>query len=162
MNYAILWSRAYFSVVLTQICIIFILGMCVCQVTSVVSDYLWLHELPQASLPMGFSGQDYWIGLPLPTPEDLPWPRDWTHISCVSCIGRWVLYQLSHQGKPKMLSIVPREGAWWGHPWCSGVYTASVRSTAKQTWNIVFHFSPFSLIVKILFGFLLASGYSLM
>ena len=89
-------------------------------------------------------------------------PWDWTHISCVSCIGRWVLYQLSHQGKPKMLSIVPREGAWWGHPWCSGVYTASVRSTAKQTWNIVFHFSPFSLIVKILFGFLLASGYSLM
>ena len=66
--------------------------VCVCQVTSVVSDYLWLHELPQASLPMGFSGQDYWIGLPLPTPEDLPWLRDWTHISCVSCIGRWVLY----------------------------------------------------------------------
>ena len=25
-------------------------------------------------------------------------PRDWTHISCVSCISRWVLYQLSHQG----------------------------------------------------------------
>ena len=58
-----------------------------------------------------------------------------------------------------MLSIVPREGAWWGHPWCSGVHTASVRSTAKQTWNMVFHFSPFSLIVKIVFGFLLASGY---
>ena len=26
------------------------------------------------------------------------WPRDWTHISWVSCIGRQVLYQLSHQG----------------------------------------------------------------
>ena len=25
-------------------------------------------------------------------------PRDWTRISCVSCIGRKVLYQLSHQG----------------------------------------------------------------
>ena len=24
------------------------------------------------------------------------WPRGWTHISCVSCIGRWILYQLSH------------------------------------------------------------------
>ena len=20
------------------------------------------------------------------------WPKDWTHISCVSCIGRWILY----------------------------------------------------------------------
>ena len=26
------------------------------------------------------------------------WPRDWTHITCVSWIGRQVLYQLSHQG----------------------------------------------------------------
>ena len=26
------------------------------------------------------------------------WPRDWTHISCISCIGKQVLYQLSHQG----------------------------------------------------------------
>ena len=21
------------------------------------------------------------------------WPRDWTHISCISCIGRWILYR---------------------------------------------------------------------
>ena len=20
------------------------------------------------------------------------WPRDWTHVSCVSCIGRWILF----------------------------------------------------------------------
>ena len=26
------------------------------------------------------------------------WPRGWTHVSCVSCIGRWFLYQLNHQG----------------------------------------------------------------
>ena len=26
--------------------------------------------------------------------------RDWTRVSCVSCSGRWVLYQLSHQGSP--------------------------------------------------------------
>ena len=25
------------------------------------------------------------------------WPRDWT---CVSCIGKWILYPLSHQGSP--------------------------------------------------------------
>ena len=28
------------------------------------------------------------------------WPQDWTHVSCISCIGRWVLYQLSHLGSP--------------------------------------------------------------
>ena len=28
------------------------------------------------------------------------WPRDQTHISCISCIGRWILYQLSHRGSP--------------------------------------------------------------
>ena len=28
------------------------------------------------------------------------WPRDQTQVSCVSCIGRCSLYQLSHQGSP--------------------------------------------------------------
>ena len=26
------------------------------------------------------------------------WLRDWTRVSCVSCIGSWFLYQLNHQG----------------------------------------------------------------
>ena len=26
------------------------------------------------------------------------WPKDRTHVSCVSCNGRWFLYQLNHQG----------------------------------------------------------------
>ena len=34
----------------------------------------------QALLSMEFSRQDYWSGLPFPSPGDLP--RDWTHISC--------------------------------------------------------------------------------
>ena len=29
----------------------------------------------QAPLSMGFSGPEYWIGLPLPSPGDLPDPR---------------------------------------------------------------------------------------
>ena len=29
----------------------------------------------QAPLPMGLSGQEYWSGLPFPSPEDLPDPR---------------------------------------------------------------------------------------
>ena len=27
------------------------------------------------------------------------WSGDWTHISCVSCIGRWVLYHYLHLGR---------------------------------------------------------------
>ena len=28
------------------------------------------------------------------------WSRDWTHISYVSCIGRWVIYPWHHLGSP--------------------------------------------------------------
>ena len=46
-----------------------------CQVTSVVSDSLQPHGLyiaRQAPLSMGFSRQEYWSGLPFPSPGDLP------------------------------------------------------------------------------------------
>ena len=44
-------------------------------------------SLPGSSLPMGFSRQEYWSGLPLPSPLSYP-TRDQTH---VPCIGRWIL-----------------------------------------------------------------------
>ena len=46
-----------------------------CSVSSVVSNSLWPHELyiaRQAPLSMGFSRQEYWSGLPFPSPGDLP------------------------------------------------------------------------------------------
>ena len=39
--------------------------------------------------PLGFSKQEYWSGLPFPSPGDLFQPGDPT---CISCIGGWVLY----------------------------------------------------------------------
>ena len=39
----------------------------------------------QAPLSKGFSRQEYWSGLPFPSPGDLP--RDRTGISYVSCVG---------------------------------------------------------------------------
>ena len=36
----------------------------------------------QASLSMGFSRQEYWSGLPFPSPE-CSWPRDGTHVSYI-------------------------------------------------------------------------------
>ena len=59
------------------------------QSSPTVCDPMTVDQVP---LSMGFSWQEYWSGLPFPTPEESSWPRDGTHISCVSCIGRWVLY----------------------------------------------------------------------
>ena len=50
----------------------------------------WTRD--KAPLSMGLSWQEYWSRLPFPTPEASSRPRNGTCISCVSCIGRWVLY----------------------------------------------------------------------
>ena len=42
----------------------------------------------QALLSLGLPRQEYWSGLPFPSPGNLPHPG----IKCVSCIGRWILY----------------------------------------------------------------------
>ena len=39
----------------------------------------------QPPLSMGFSRQEYWSGLPFPSPEDLSQPRNWTPVSCIAC-----------------------------------------------------------------------------
>ena len=64
-------------------------GVAVCELTCV-----WLFVTPwtvaqQAPLSMGFLKQEHWSGLPFPPPSR---PRDQTHISCVSYIGRQILY----------------------------------------------------------------------
>ena len=47
---------------------------------------------------MGFSRQEYWSGLPFPSPGDLPNP------GLPHC--RQILYQLSHKGSPRILEWV--------------------------------------------------------
>ena len=47
--------------------------LCVCSVTSVVSNSVTLWKVAcQATLSMGFFWQEYWSGLPCPPPGDLP------------------------------------------------------------------------------------------
>ena len=74
-----------------------------------------LHQAPPS---MGFSRQEYWSGLPFPSPGNLPWrgvqvprdrtqvshfvdrhftvwatqSRDQTRVSCISCMGKKILY----------------------------------------------------------------------
>ena len=59
------------------------------------------HKAPPS---MEFSRQEYWSGLPFPSPGDLPDPgilsrgssqtRDQTHL-CISCIGRQIFFTTS-------------------------------------------------------------------
>lgn len=61
----------------------------------------WATEEPGELLSMGFPSQQYCRGLPIPPPGDLadlgikPTPS-----ACISCIGRRILYHLSHLRSP--------------------------------------------------------------
>ena len=74
--------------------------MCVCSVTSVVSNSVTLWTVTcQASLSMRFSRQECWSGLPCPPSGDLPYPGMEPRILwLLHC--RWILYPLSHLGSP--------------------------------------------------------------
>ena len=67
-------------------------------------ETLWTvaHQSP---LSVEFSRKEYWNGLPFPTPRLSSHPRDWTHVSSVSCICRQILHLLSHKGAPNSLSL---------------------------------------------------------
>ena len=41
-----------------------------------------------------------WEWVAIPFPRGSSGPRDQTHILCVSCTDKWILYHLSHQGSP--------------------------------------------------------------
>ena len=55
----------------------------------------------QAPLSMGFPRQDYWSGLPFPSPGDLPGLNP----GLPHC--RLMLYCLSHQGSPNLIGVSP-------------------------------------------------------
>ena len=56
-----------------------------------------MDSSPPGSSVRGFPKQEYWSGVPCPAPGESSWPRDWTRVSRVSCIGRRILYHLRHQ-----------------------------------------------------------------
>ena len=76
--------------------------VCVCvYVCLVVSTSVtpWTVAC-QAPLPVKFPRQEYWSGLTFPTLGCSSWPRDQTPISCVSCIGKWILHPSHYLGSP--------------------------------------------------------------
>ena len=70
------------------------------------SNTLQAHGLNiacQAPLSMGFSRQEYWSGLPLPTLEDLPDPGIKPMYLTSPCIGEAGSLQLHHLGSPNFI-----------------------------------------------------------
>ena len=72
-----------------------------------VLSHVWLFRTPwivahQAPLSVKFSRQEYWSELPFPTPEKSFWLGNQTQVSCVSYIGRWILYPCCHLGRSKI------------------------------------------------------------
>ena len=69
-------------------------GACVCVcvcVYSVMSDFLQHRELYSSSLHMILQARVLdWVAMP--SSRGSSTPRDQTHVSCVSCIGRQILY----------------------------------------------------------------------
>ena len=78
--------------------------MCCALSCSVMSDSLGTHELQPARLlcPWGFSRQEYWSGLPCPSPGFFPTQES----SPGLLLCRQILYHLSPQRSPQILEWV--------------------------------------------------------
>ena len=98
------------------------------RVCSVRSDSLQSRGLQPTRLLClwGSSRQEHWNGLPISSSRGSSQPRDWAHVSCVSCSDRQILY---HWASWEIHSAVgfkptpPGETATWtqhpellGHP----------------------------------------------
>ena len=71
---------------------LFQLHACYCFSRDQLSATLWSVAL-HAPLPMGFSRQEHWSGLPTPCPPPGDFPNLGIEpVSYVSCVDRWVIY----------------------------------------------------------------------
>ena len=68
----------------------------------------------RAPLSLGFSWQEYWSGLPFPPPGDFL-IRDQIWVSCVSCIGRLILYFCATWEGPRQNIRAKLSGPGSGH-----------------------------------------------
>ena len=68
----------------------------------------------QAPLSMEFSRQEYWTGMPFPSPGDLPDPeiKPASLASCISYISRQVLYHLRLLSESSQKEVEPPNWNW--------------------------------------------------
>ena len=82
---------------------------------------------PPGSSSMGFSQKEYWSGLPVPPPGDLPDPgTEPVSLHLLHC--RWVLLLLSHWGWQI-------KGNYWGQSWLWAWGMSAL--VLKQIWTMI-------------------------
>ena len=59
----------------------------------------------QAALAMEFSRQEILEQIVISFSRGSSWPWNWTHVSCISCTGMWIL---SHQGSPVIKQTITK------------------------------------------------------
>ena len=98
VNWVIFEATLY----LCYLCLVYC--YCYCLVAILVANYFvtpWTVTC-QTPLPTSFPRQEYWSGLPFPSPGDLPDP------GIEPCLPhcRQTLYHLSHQGSPPYINTL--------------------------------------------------------
>ena len=100
------------------VCVCVCLCVCVCVCARVHTQplshvrlfaTLWTVDC-QAPLSLGFPRQEYWSGLPLPSPGNLPDPEiKLVSPASFSCVGRQILYHLTHLRSPALIEYVEKK-----------------------------------------------------
>ena len=116
------------------------LGKCVCACSQLVTSnsYVTTWTLAhQASLSMEFFRQEYWIGLPFPTPGHLPDPGIKPVSLCISYVGRQSPYHWDTWED----AVVGKSGgkSWRGQQrmrWLDSIID-SVNSNLSKLWEVV-------------------------
>ena len=96
---------------------IHIRALCICMLSSFSCVHLFVTLWTKPPLSMGFSRQKYWSAMP--SSKGSSKPRNWTHISCISCIGRQVLYHQRQLGSPLGYWETHKDlSQWWSQTFC--------------------------------------------
>ena len=78
--------------------------MCARSLQSCLFLTIWTAA-HQAPLSMGILQARILKWIAMPSSRGSSWPRDWTQVSYISCIGKWVLYHLCHLGSLKPVCV---------------------------------------------------------
>ena len=104
--------------------------MCVCvSVHAIVSDFVtpWTVYSPLGSSAHRIFQARILEWVSISSSRGSSPPRNWTHASCDSCIGRWVLYHYCHQIKQSLLG-----NSVCGHVCAHKIFLSKIYSEVKS------------------------------
>ena len=111
-------------------CVVPLLGCYVCVCTCVLSLVRLCNPM-DSSLPGSSVHGIFQVGwVAISFSRGSSWPRDWTRVSCVSCLGRQILYSCATWEAPTLAYISKKsENTNSKRCICSGVYNSIIYSS---------------------------------